>query len=784
MSGPAIPAIPETERAPAPPFDPLASNAPLRRVLLFVLLATALVLSCFKVTDLDVGGHITVGREILVNGKIPSQDFFTHTVKGAPYPVHQWLGEIVMFGVDRFAGATGLILLRMAIVLAGTILLYRLLRLEGTPVVVCCAILLLLLVAMRPRFFERPFLGAMVFLPLLMTFVADVREGRTRRLWPILPLVTIWGHVHSGVIFAVLYLAGTLVGEGIKILAAGNARNGSRGASGRARFDFLADPLDGWNYRRLALFSAIAVALPPLTMAIVNPSGVKPLLLPFLFITNESFTAMIQEYRRVDLAVDWPFDLVAGACLLGCLLRPRRVDLTDLMLATGFGIMAFMAVREILSFGIVAAPLLGKTWGSLVESGAAREERVPRPSRTNAIEAAAIALVAVACVVASVQAARGWMFPFGFGKDPRHYPERAIDFLIAQNVRGPIFNTDLWASSLLWRDKGKRFPVFVDARLEAYPKDFWRDTYYRVLQAAPGWEDVLARYGVQCAILRREGGNTDDRIGRVMWEDPRWSLAYWDDFAMIYVRRDSDFPRNRDVLAAWEFTSFDPRHPEIVGELGRGSLAIAEEEIARLVEWNPDSFLLAWTQAAAWTRAGRGEEAWAVFERLRRRPEARKNRPFAVSRAEAALVAGNRSAWADALRESGIDPEGAAQLFRAGSLLAQAGARSVAVDFYRKALAADPANGDAMNNLALLLAGDPETIDEALRLLDAAIEKNPQDAYYLSSRGEVRRKAGREAEARADFEKALQLLPADDAAARAEIEAMMRAPLPDSGSGR
>ncbi len=760
-------------------LDPLARNASLRQALLFVLLATALVLSCFNVTDVDVGGHITVGREILKTGKIPSHDFFTHTVKGAPYPVHQWLGEVVMFVADRFGGATGLILLRMAIVLAGTIILYRLLRLEGTPVVVACGILLLLLVAMRPRFFDRPFLATMIFLPLLMTWIADVREGRTRRLWPILPLVTLWGHVHSSVVFAVLYLGGTLVGEGVKILAARR-----RGPGAAPRFAFLADPLDGWNYRRLVMFSAIAIALPYLTMAIVNPSGVKPLFLPFLFITNESFTQMILEYRRVQLAVDWPFDLVAGACILGCLLRPRRVDVTDLLLATGFGVMAFLAVREILSFAIVATPLLGKTWGSFAESHAAREDRAGRAERANALEVAAIVVVALACIGAGAKAARGWLFPFGFGKDPRHYPERAVDFLIAQNVRGPIFNTDVFASSLLWRDKGKRFPVFVDARLEAYPQDFWRDTYYRVLQAAPGWEDVLARYQVQCAILRREGGEADDRIGTVMWDDPRWCTVYWDDHAMIYVRRDSDYPRNRDVIGMWEFTAFDPRHPDRVRDLAGDELLRAEEEIARLAEWNPDSFLLAWTQAAAWTRMGRGEEALAVFERLRRRPEARGNAALEASQAEAALVTGDREAWAKLVRESGADPKSWAELFRAAALLAGAGARSVAIDFYRQALSADPASTDTMNNLALLLADDPARIDEALRLLDDAIARNTKDAYYHSSRGEVLLKAGREAEARASLTKALELLPPEEREARAQIEALLGTPLPDSQSRR
>jgi tetratricopeptide (TPR) repeat protein len=493
---------------------------------------------------------------------------------------------------------------------------------------------------------------------------------------------------------------------------------------------------------------------------------------------------MIQEYRRVDVGIDWPFDLVAIACVLGCLLRPRRVDVTDLLLATGFGIMAFMAVREILSFGIVAAPLLGKTWGGLAEDlflwASPSEKRSPSETergilRANAAESGAIAIVAIGCLFASVKATSDWLFPFGFGKDPRHYPERAIDFLFAQNIRGPLFNTDLFASSLLWRDHGNRFPVFVDARLEAYPENFWGDVYYRVLQAAPGWEEVLDRYGVQFALIRRQGGETDDRIGTALWEHTNWGVAYWDDFALIYVRRDSKAARNREALASWEFTSFDPRRPDRVGELPRTALEKAEEEIGRLVEWNPDSFLLQWTRAAAWGGLGRGEEALALFEKLSRRSEARGNAPFTASHASAALLAGKRPDWERLVKESGANPKSAETLFHAGSLLSRAGARSVAISFYREALAADSLHTDSMNNLALLLAEDPTQLQEALELLDRAIRRHPQDGYYWSSRGDVRRKAGQEEEAMQDYRRALLLLPEEDAEARAVVEAAISA---------
>lgn len=754
---------------PAHVADPLARNAPLRRVAVAVLLLTALILSCFQITNLDLGGHLAVGREVLKTQAIPQEDFLSHTVKGSPYPVHQWLGAVALFGVDHFGGPSGLIVARMLVVLIGAILLYRNVRREGAPIATSVALVLLLLVAARPRFFVRPFLATIVFLPLLMAIVEDVRQKRTRRLWPMLPLMAIWGHVHSGVLFGVLFLLATVVGEGLKLLW-------MRGRPPRPDdAPFPGDVLDGWNYRNLVLFSALAIALPYVTMALINPSGVKPLLLPLMFWQSTDFRQMIGEYRPVDLLVDWPFDLVAGAVLLGVLLRPRRVDLTHLFVAAGFGLMAFQAVRGILPFAVAAAPLLGRTFGALSEdlfrrTAGGKGNRASRQARANSAEAFVLLLFVLASMFVSFRAVNGWIYPFGFGRDPKHYPERALDYLWSQNVRDPIFNTDIWASGLLWRGHGRRFPVFVDARLEAYPEEFWRDAYYRVLQGAPGWEGVLDRYGVQCAILRREAGATDDRIGDLLWEHPDWGVVYWDDFCLIYVRRgDEGRPRNQELLRAWEFDAFNPRRPSQVAALRGDALTTAEEQLTALVEWHPESFLLGWTRAAAWTSQGRGEEAAEVFAALADRKDAEDNAAFARSRAAAELVSGRRDSWERLLREGGRDPASAEELFDAASLLARAGRRERAIATYEELLAGAPQNVEALNNVALLLGRDPERADEALAHLDRALELAPADPYVIASRGEVLYHRGDRAAALAEFQRALDLLPEADAAAREEV---------------
>ena len=757
-------AVAVAARGVSAPTHALERNLPLRRISVAVVFAATILLTLFHVSNMDIGGHITVGREILKTQSIPDSDFFSHTVRGAPYPVHQWMGQVGLFTVDHFFGVPGLIALRMLVVVAGAWFLYLNARRFGAPVVIAAAIVLLLVVAGRPRFFVRPFLVAWVFLPWLQYLLARVRLGETRKLWPILPILLVWGHIHSGVLYGVLLLGGTLAGEGIKALV---ARRRSRQLSGTS-------PLDGWNLRRLLIFSAIASVLPFATLVLIHPDGWKPLLLPVRFLTTPLFHHMIGEYRAVDVTIDWPFNLVAGAVILGALLRRKRVDITDLIITVGFGILAFRSVRGIMEFAVTAAPLLAATWGPLVLGSLRKIERGwgrPRQKMVigNSVEAVLLLTVAAAASFVSLKAMRDWAYPFGVGKDPRHYPERGLDFLEAQNVQGPLFNTDMFASSLLWRWGGRRYPVFVDARLEVYPEEFWVGTYYRVLEAAPGWKDVLNRYDVQFAIVRRVPGESDDKIGDALWADPEWGVVFWDDYAMIFVRRGGR-ARNDEVLAEWEFREFSPRRPQDVRKLRGPALVRAANELADVAEWTPDALLPRWALASSWTLLGRGEEALGIFEELSRRRDVRDNPAFRTSWAEAALVAGRRGRWEQLLREAGADPASTQELFAAASLLSRTAKQGRAIDFYREVLAREPRNADAMNNLALLLALEMDGAGEALEWLARALAERPGDPYYIASRAEVRARAGDLTGAREDFQAALDALPADDLPAREEIE--------------
>ncbi len=78
---------------------------------------------------------------------------------------------------------------------------------------------------------------------------------------------------------------------------------------------------------------------------------------------------------------------------------------------------------------------------------------------------------------------------------------------------------------------------------------------------------------------------------------------------------------------------------------------------------------------------------------------------------------------------------------------------------YRKALELDPKMVIADNNLAMVLLGRGESLEEATRLAQAATEAEPRNAEYLDTLAQVYAKAGRYDDAIAAMKKAIEVDP-------------------------
>src|SRR5437867_5292984 len=59
--------------------------------------------------DPDIQWHIETGRWIAVHASVPDHDIFSYSMPGAPWHAHEWLSELIFWGVFRLGGWAGVL---------------------------------------------------------------------------------------------------------------------------------------------------------------------------------------------------------------------------------------------------------------------------------------------------------------------------------------------------------------------------------------------------------------------------------------------------------------------------------------------------------------------------------------------------------------------------------------------------------------------------------------------------------------------------------------------------
>src|ERR1700686_136044 len=102
-----------------------------RRVFVAILALGLFTMAARNISDPDVWWHLRTGQLILQNHSLFHTDPYSFTRLGQPWINHEWLSEVLLFGVYRVGGFGGLIV-AFAVVISTTLLLVFL-RSAGRP---------------------------------------------------------------------------------------------------------------------------------------------------------------------------------------------------------------------------------------------------------------------------------------------------------------------------------------------------------------------------------------------------------------------------------------------------------------------------------------------------------------------------------------------------------------------------------------------------------------------------------------------------------------------------
>ncbi|MGQ0645567.1 MAG: hypothetical protein ACT4O3_08760 [Elusimicrobiota bacterium] len=506
-----------------------------RRLLPGVLWAAsgALFFSALSVPlyDADLWWHLAAGREMVERGVFLRHDIFSHTLLGAPWTNVEWLGQVLVYGLVDAGGAEALFYAKIFLSLAAVAVLAALLRACGARGPVWLLGVWAGFLVLRPRLFERLELATLILLPAFFLALLRGRSaGRTERrvLAGLLALsMALWCNIHFGFVY----------GAGLVVLVSLGARWAKEDRS----------------YLRFLDITAAAVIL----SAWATPHGwnVVPLYAEVME-QLKSAGGLIAEWQEADVRATpffWLLFLASGSGLAAGLLKDDRAAR---FWAPAIFAFAVWGSRHYRSTVLLAAPGLA----FLVEFLA---RRFPAPSAVRRR-----AGWAVCALLISMQAAPlARSFPAEKILRSRA-PDGACRFLEAQNVRGKMFNSYSFGGHISWA-LGPERKIFMDGRYLFYPLlQEQRD----VLSArVSGDEDAPARfflkYGVDHSVVDyttvktfpREGGPVEISAARLMFPPEDWALVYWDDAAMVFLKR---LPRWDALIRQKEYETALPHRPE------------------------------------------------------------------------------------------------------------------------------------------------------------------------------------------------------------------------------
>ncbi|MEW6685221.1 MAG: tetratricopeptide repeat protein [Candidatus Edwardsbacteria bacterium] len=507
--------------------------------LMFLLLAFLATMTITKLADIDIWMHLKTGEYILKEKTIPKTDIFTYTVYGRPWLTHEWLFALISFLLYTVSGVNGLIIFKFLLCMAVFFVLFQILRNVFKADIYLSSFILTLTILLSQNGFEvRAQLVTFLFVSLLLFFLLRLKyQGKAGRkflsfpVFLILLLFFLWANFHFGFFFGLLVLAIFLGGETIRWRI--------------ARF-FPSSRLKGGNPLPEASYLCFLFALyvSSLFICLLNPATYHLLLLPFkfvFFVPPEAGLPLefISEYHSIfhpsqqGVTIILYFKIVFLFTAVSFLVNWKNFDPTNFVLFAAFGILSSQAVRFIPLFAIVTAPLLTHNVQSIASK--AKSYRLLRafslPSKITIV--LFLLLIAVSGLIRGHNMGQGIWRKVGLGVFEQAFPIKALDFLEREGITGRIFNSFNLGGYII----GRGHKVFIDSRGDVCGKHLMEE-WIEITTATGNFEQLINKYHLDYFVLEYPTtGSPSWGIHRYLHQNPAWGLIYWDDVALVYLRR-------------------------------------------------------------------------------------------------------------------------------------------------------------------------------------------------------------------------------------------------------
>jgi len=490
----------------------------------FVVIFTVLFIS-IVLSDPDYFWHLSAGQFIWEHKALPSVDVFSYTFANKPWVLHEWLFEVILFGVYSLLGGVSVKLFTATFTTATVLVAYGIAkRLLGKPYW-AFFLALIFFYQIVPNTSPRPqlvtFLLFAIFLRILVDFkyFADVRK-----LWLLPVLMVIWVNSHGGYVAGLVLLLLFVASEWLMFV--------------------LLQLRDAIQKQRLKKLTIIAVVT--IVATLLNPYFIDHWIYPFTVMNMDASQNIITEWRSPDFhTFRWKFFLllVFGA-LTAAIYSEKRPDFTEIVLSVFFISAAFISIRHapisVLGILFFTSVTLGYVPFSRIFSFVKLEQLATHYRRFagNGSDLGKKEFLFNWIMLLVTLTGCLLYYPIFHAKDEdkanKTVPIKAVQFIKDAGIKGRVFSVYHYGGYLINQFYPEQL-VFIDGRADLYGDKFIQE-YLEIVEARAGWKEKLEKYRIDYAILARKSA-----LIELLQSSAGFKLIYEDEVNSVLIRNDARY---------------------------------------------------------------------------------------------------------------------------------------------------------------------------------------------------------------------------------------------------
>ncbi len=451
--------------------------------------------------DGDLPRHLLMGKYILQTGEVPTTEQFIHPYLNRHYVTHEWLADVIFYGIYKLTGLKGIILFSAFTLASAFYLIYQSVTARFQSRLAAFFLVAWGALATSLNWATRPHLISMLFLAIWLIWADKLRHGEKISVWIFPVFMLLWSNMHGVFIAGILVLFAYTVGWVIDTLL-DNAN---------------VNKAVGKNLWLALILSAFA--------SLLNPGGSGSWQSILGFVNNQYLMSRMLESNPPN------FQMPEMRVLLGLIaisifllaIKKERISSGQGLLMAGFTAMSLIAFRNIHLYGVVAPFVLAETLSTFnnipvlyrLEASLHRIESQVKGS----FWMIASTIIFSILILTSTTADKLYRF------SPAKFPVGAVEWLKENPQEGKMFNYLNWGGYInfnLWPEQ----LAFVDSVADVTGEVTME--YETVIRLLPGWQDIFQYYDIQWVIIP-----SDAELANTLINEYQWKVLYEDETAVI-----------------------------------------------------------------------------------------------------------------------------------------------------------------------------------------------------------------------------------------------------------